>query len=137
MEERAMAIRVSCHGITWGRNGLEQCVKDLQTLGFRGFEAFAFVAEDYALARLREFQDLLKQHGLELVALYGGGNMHDSDLFDDVVEDNERLAKFLQANGARRLVLGPGSRPRGGPSREHLQTMVRCANEIRRRAPGY
>ena len=55
-----MAIRVSCHGITWGRNGLEQCVKDLQTLGFRGFEAFAFVADDYGLARLPEFQDLLK-----------------------------------------------------------------------------
>jgi inosose dehydratase len=128
-----MAIRVSCHGITWGRDGLAQCVKDLQTLGFRGFEAFAFVADDYGFSRLTEFQDLLKRHGLELVALYGGGNMHDPSLFEELVARNERLASFLQANGARRLVLGPGARPAGGPSRDDLLTMIHCAIEIGRR----
>jgi inosose dehydratase len=132
-----MAIRVSCHGITWGRDGLPQCVKDLQTLGFRGFEAFAFVADDYGFGRLPEFQELLKRHGLELVALYGGGNMHDASLFEELVARNERLARFLQANGARRLVLGPGSRPSGGPSRDDLLTMVHCANEIGRRTLNY
>ena len=132
-----MAIRVSCHGITWGRDGLPQCVKDLQTLGFRGFEAFAFVADDYGFGSLPEFQELLKRHGLELVALYGGGNMHDPSLFEELVARNERLGRFLQANGARRLVLGPGSRPSGGPSRDDLLTMVHCANEIGRRTLNY
>ena len=29
-----MAIRVSCHGITWGRDGLDNAIRDLRTLGF-------------------------------------------------------------------------------------------------------
>lgn len=128
-----MSIRVSCHGITWGRDGLLRCVEDLQTLGFHGFEAFAFVADDYGFARLSEFQELLRQHGLQLVALYGGGPMNDASRFEELVALNARLARFLEANGANRLVLGPGRRPAGGPTREDLLNYVHCMNEIGRR----
>ena len=132
-----MAIRVSCHGITWGRDGLNQCVKDLQTLGFRGFEAFAFVADDFGFERLNEFKALLEAHQLQLVALYGGGPMHDPSLFEELVARNVRLARFLAANGANRLVLGPGRRPAGGPTREQLLNQVHCMNEIGRRTLEY
>ncbi len=132
-----MSIRVSCHGITWGRNGLEQAVKDLQSLGFHGFEAFAFVVDDYGFDRMAEFKDLLAAHDLNLVALYGGGNLHDASLHDELVERNVRLARFLAANGANRLVLGPGRRPAGGPSRDQLLNQVQCANEIGRRSLEY
>lgn len=131
-----MAIRVSCHGITWGRD-LLQTVKDLQTLGFRGFEAFAFVADDYGFTRLGEFKDLLSKYGLELVALYGGGAMHDPALHEELVARNARLARFLAANGANRLVLGPGRRSPDGPSREDLLNQVQCLNEIGRRSLEY
>jgi len=131
-----MPIRVSCHGIAWGRD-LMQTVKDLQTLGFRGFEAFAWVADDYGFSRLGEFQDLLTRYGLELVALYGGGAMHDPSLHDELVARNTRLARFLAANGANRLVLGPGRRPERGPSREDLLNQVQCMNEIGRRSLEY
>lgn len=132
-----MAIRIACHGITWGRDGLLQCVRDLQTLGFRGFEAFAFVADDYGFERLDEFKRLLAEHHLQLVALYGGGAMHDASLFEEVVARNVRLARFLRANGADRLVLGPGRRPPGGPTRDHLLNAVHCMNEIGRRTLEY
>lgn len=132
-----MAIRVACHGITWGRDGLMQAIQDLRTLGFQGFEAFAFVADDYGFSRLGEFQDLLAQNDLKLIALYGGGAMHDPSLFDELVARNTRLARFLQANGADRLVLGPARRPSGGPSREDLLNQVHCMNEIGRRALEY
>jgi len=66
-----VAIRVSCHGITWGRDGLDRAIEDLRTLGFHGFEAFAFVADDYGFGRLAEFQALLARNALQLVALYG------------------------------------------------------------------
>lgn len=131
-----MAIRVACHGITWGRD-LMQTVKDLQTLGFRGFEAFAFVVDDYGFDRLSEFKDLLAQHNLQLVALYGGGPMHDVSLHDELVARNVRLARFLAANGANRLVLGPGRRPARGPSRDDLLNQVHCMNEIGRRTLEY
>ena len=132
-----MSIRVSCHGITWGRDGLDQAVKDLQTLGFHGFEAFAFVVDDFGFDRLPEFKSLLATHDLNLVALYGGGNMHDATVHGELVERNARFARFLAANGATRLVLGPGRRPAGGPSRDQLLNQVQCANEIGRRTLEY
>lgn len=132
-----MGIRVACHGITWGRDGLLNCVKDLRTLGFHGFEAFAFVADDYGFDRLTEFKDLLAENDLELVALYGGGNMHDASLHEELVAHNVRIARFLGANGAKRLVLGPGRRPSGGPTREQLLNLAHCMNEIGRRSLDY
>jgi inosose dehydratase len=132
-----VAIRVSCHGITWGRDGLERAIADLRTLGFHGFEAFAFVADDFGFGRLEEFRRLLTENALELVALYGGGNMHDASLHDEIVAHNARVARFLAANDARRLVLGPGRRPIGGPTREDLLNQVHCMNEIGRRTLEY
>jgi inosose dehydratase len=129
-----MAIRVSCHGITWGRDGLGQAIQDLRTLGFHGFEAFAFVADDFGFGKLGEFQSLLAQNALQLVALYGGGNMHDASLHEEIVAHNTRIARFLAANGANRLVLGPGRRPVGGPSRDEMLNQVHCLNEIGRRS---
>lgn len=132
-----MAIRVACHGITWGREGLMQACRDLQALGFHGFEAFAFVADDFGFQRLGEFQELLSQHNLQLVALYGGGSLHDASLYEELVARNVRLARFLRANGGDRLVLGPGRRPPGGPSREDLLNQIQVMNEIGRRTLEY
>jgi inosose dehydratase len=127
-----MPIRIACHGITWGRD-FDKTVDEISRLGFEGFEAFAFVVDDFGFAGLDQFKRKLADHGLKLVALYGGGDMHDPTQFEVNVARNVRLARFLQANGADRLVLGPGRRPRGGPSRDDLLTMVHCANEIGRR----
>jgi inosose dehydratase len=127
-----MAMRIACHGITWGRD-FDKTVDEISRLGFEGFEAFAFVVDDFGFARIGDFKKQLADHGLKLVALYGGGAMHDPSMFEVVVAQNVRLARFLAANGADRLVLGPGRRPSGGPSRDDLLTMVHCANEIGRR----
>src|SRR5438105_10627883 len=107
-------MRFSSHVITWSLDGINRAIEDLRTLCFHGFEAFAFVADDYGVSRLDAFPGLLARNALELVALYGGGNMHDPSLHDELVARNVRLARFLQANGAARLVLGPGRRPEGG-----------------------
>ena len=132
-----MAIRVSCHGITWGRDGCQQAVAEISQMGFEGFEAFAFVVDDFGFERIDEFKAILQQHGLRLVALYGGGPMHDASMMDELVARNVRLARFLQANGANRLVLGPGGRPAGGPTRDDLLNQVHCMNEIGRRTLDY
>ena len=128
-----MPIRVSCHGITWGRDGFDQAVREISQLGFEGFEAFAFVVDDFGFERIDEFRARLREQRLRLVALYGGGDMHDASRCDVLVAHNLRIARFLQLNGADRLVLGPGRRPEGGPTRDHLLNMVHCANEIGRR----
>lgn len=129
-----MAIRISCHGITWGRDAFDRAVDEISRLGFEGFEAFAFVVDDFGFERIDDFRRRLAEHRLRLVALYGGGDMHDRSQFEMVVARNARIARFLGLNGAERLVLGPGRRPPGGPTRDQLLDMVHCANEIGRRA---
>lgn len=128
-----MAIRIACHGITWGRDGFDEAVREISQLGFEGFEAFAFVVDDFGFERIDDFRAVLAQRGLKLVALYGGGAMHDPSQFDVVVASNVRIARFLRLNEADRIVLGPGRRPAGGPTRDHLLNLVHCANEIGRR----
>lgn len=130
-------IRISCHGITWGRQGFHQAVQEIASLGIHGFEAFAFVVDDFGFERLIDFKEVLAQHQLELVALYGGGKMTDPSLFEELVARNVRLARFLEANGADRLVLGPAPRPAGGPTKEQLLNQVHCMNEIGRRTLEY
>ena len=125
-------IRVACHAITWGRDGLTACLADLRDLGFGGIETFGFVADDFA-GRDDEFRRLLAAHGLRLVSLYGGGQMDDPAQRATVIEHNLRLARFLAANGAVPLTLGPGRRPPAGPSLTDLKEMAATMNEIGRR----
>lgn len=127
-------MRIACHGITWGRHGFDTAIQEISALGFTGFEAFAFVVDDFGFERLDEFKRALSERQLKLVALYGGGDLHVAERADEVTAENVRIARFLAANGAGRLVLGPGRRPAGGPSREHLHNFADCANEIGRRA---
>jgi inosose dehydratase len=125
-------IRVACHAITWGRDGLETCLDDLQDLAFQGIETFGFVVDDFT-GREAAFQDLLREHGLRLVSLYGGGQMDDPAQRATVIEQNIRLARFLAANGAVPLTLGPGRRAPGGPTPDDLAAMATTMNEIGRR----
>ena len=132
-----MSIRIACHGITWGRHGFATAIQEISALGFTGFEAFAFVVDDFGFERLDAFKQALYERQLKLVALYGGGDLHLADRFDEMVALNVHIARFLEANGADRLVLGPGRRPAGGPSREDLLNFADCANEIGRRIAEY
>jgi inosose dehydratase len=125
-------IRVACHAITWGRDGLETCLDDLRDLGFWGIETFGFVVDDFA-GREDQFRPLLAEHGLRLVSLYGGGQMDDPAQREAVVERNMVMARFLAANGAIPLTLGPGRRAPEGPTPDDLREMAATMNEIGRR----
>ena len=94
-------ICISCHGITWGRDGFDQAVAEISQLGFEGFEAFAFVVDDFGFDRIDDFGRVLKEHGLRLVALYGGGDMHDGSQHETLVARNVRIARFLALNAIR------------------------------------
>ena len=132
-----MSIRIACHGITWGRYGFATAIQEISALGFTGFEAFAFVVDDFGFERLDAFKQALYERQLKLVALYGGGDLHLAGRFEEMVALNVHIARFLGANGADRLVLGPGRRPAGGPSRDDLLNFAKCANEIGRRVAEY
>lgn len=129
-------IRLSVHAITWGGEGLQQAVEDISSQGFRGIETFDAVVKTYE-GREAEFDELLSSHGLRLVSLYGGGNMHIPAQRDEVVARNERLARFLSERGATPLTLGPGRRSEGGTTSEELREMATTMNEIGRRTQEY
>jgi inosose dehydratase len=123
-------MRIACHGITWGQANFLVAIDEVAALGFHGFETFASVMDDYQGEKFPEFRQLLRDRGLELVALYGGGAMHVASEVDAVIARNLRIAQFLSRNGADRLVLGPGRRGAQAPTPQELDTLVACATEI-------
>ena len=125
-------IQVGYHTITWGMEGFEQALDEIAALGFKGFETFAAVVDTYG-DKVSAFQDLIAQRGLELVTVYGGGPMNEAHRMDEMIARNVGFAKFLEANGADRLVLGGGSRAPGGPADDDLRNQAHCMNEIGRR----
>ena len=122
-------FKLACHQITWGRD-LDGALNDISEFGYKGTETFAFVIDDF-VGREDELIEKIKSKGLQLTALYGGGNMHVAGEEKEVIETNLRIARFLKLAGADRLVLGPGrGRPEPRPSDEEIKTMARVAEEI-------
>ena len=129
-------IRFGVHAITWGATGLRQAVQDISSQGFRGIETFDAEVKNFA-GREAELDSLLGDHGLRLVSLYGGGNMHIPEQREEVIARNERLARFLGERGAIPLTLGPGRRSPGGTTAAELREMAATCNEIGKRSQEY
>ncbi len=127
MSSTPYAPPVSCHLITWG-DDFETGLAEAATLGYRACETFTHIALQYE-DRLEEFKDLLAGHGFRLSALYGGGRFSDPTQRDEVIAYNERVARFLVANGADRIVFGPaGPRTPGGTTLEELKEAAKTIN---------
>jgi inosose dehydratase len=125
-------MRVACHTITWGEPQLDLALEEISALGFSAFETFASVVDQYE-SQIDTFKSKLDHHGLRLISLYGGGDLHLADRAQDVIERNVRIAEFLSANGADRMVLGPARRSAEAPSTQELAQFAKTANEIGKR----
>jgi inosose dehydratase len=127
-----MAVRLSCHAITWGPDTLG-AMKDISDFEFEGIECFTQVSDQYR-DNPDLFRRVLDDHGLKLVALYGGGKML-RDTRDADIEYNERVAQFVAAVGGDRMMLGGGDRRRDADGRDHfteddLRDMCETMNRI-------
>lgn len=127
-------MQVACHAITWGPAGFDRAIEEIHQLGFHAIEPFSNVIDSFGFDRIDAFRDVLSAHDLRLIALYGGGAMHDPSMVDVAIASNLRIARFLAANDADILVLGPGRRGLQPPSEVDLLTLAHCANEIGRRS---
>lgn len=122
---------ISCHLITWGEH-FEQGLREIEELGFHACEPFPRNALTYE-QHPEEFRDLLASYHLRLSALYGGGRFSDPARRAELKAYNTRLARFLSAIGADRLVLGPGGPRRpGGTTDEELREAAKTINEVAR-----
>lgn len=125
-----MPPRISAHLITWG-DEFVTALDEVSSLGYTACETFTHIAMRYEDS-IDEFRELLDSRGLRLSALYGGGRFSDPSRRDEVIAYNERVARFLAANGADRIVFGPGGpRTEGGTTTEALKeaavTMTKAA----------
>ena len=127
MSSESYAPPVSCHLITWG-DDFETGMAEAAALGYTACETFTHLALQYE-DRMDEFKDLLSSHGFRLSALYGGGRFSDPTQRDEVIAYNERVARFLVANGADRIVFGPaGPRTDGGMTLDELKEAAKTIN---------
>lgn len=128
----AFAPPVSCHLITWGDDFVTG-LREAGELGYTACETFTHIALQYE-ERVEEFKGLLAGAGFRLSALYGGGRFSDPAKRQHVISYNERVARFLVANGADRIVFGPaGPRTEGGTTLDELKTAAATINEAAKR----
>lgn len=121
---------VSCHLITWGQD-LETGMREASELGYRACETFTQHALAYE-GRVDEYKQTLASHNLRLSALYAGGSFGDASKRQEVIEFNERVARFLAAVGVDRIVFGPG-RFDGKPGPDDLRRIAETINEAAKR----
>lgn len=118
----------------WGlesEEDLKTALGDMKELGFHYFENFNGMADLYE-GREEEFNSLVKEYGLEFVALYH----YIRDMEADNVEESRKYLEFCKKTGAKILnIQAPGRE--GKPSQEHLQKLSEIFNEIGKMAKEY
>ena len=126
-------FRIGYQLLSWGRyyplSWWDGC-RDLAALGFRGVEGEDVICQIYE-GRLEEFRARMKQYGLKLAALYSSCDLENPKESFHNVEDNLEAARFLQAMGAKVLVIGGFESPK--PADEDIKRMAGAANELGRR----
>lgn len=125
-------FRIGHTGITWGYDAqaTEQAVKDVAQLGYRAYETFGFVLEQYA-QKSGGFGAVLERYGIPLAAAYCPTRFYGpADAAEDI-EQVTRWAELARGLGATTIVLQAGQR-RPEPYGEY-KGMAEVFDEIGRR----
>jgi inosose dehydratase len=126
-------FRIGHTGITWGYGAaqMEEALRDTAELGYRAFETFGSVLEQFERDRPGGFGALLQRYGIPLSAAYCGTAFYDPAQGEADVEQVAKWAEVAKSLGATTIVL------QGGQRREEPYTqwegMASVFNEIARR----
>src|SRR5205085_11964946 len=119
--------------ITWGGDD-RQAINDISDAGFRGIQLRANVLKEFG-EQPKALADLLKQHGLQFVALSGGGPR--GNTFDEAEEvaTQVKQATFLRDAGGLYLQMTDSSRPKTGrPAADDFKRLGHLLSEVGKRA---
>jgi inosose dehydratase len=128
------AFRIGYQLLSWGRYYPKDWWAGCQALGelgFAGVEGEYTITENYE-GRWEEFRRQMAKYGVQLAALYSTSDLQKTDQVYQNLTNNLQAAAFLQAMGARVLVIG-GSEA-SPPTDDDFKRMADTANELGRRA---
>ncbi len=126
-------FRIGYQLLSWGRyyplSWWEGC-RDLAALGFHGVEGENTIADVYE-GRREEFLTKMQQMGLKLAALYSTSDLERTREVYQNFTQNLEAAEFLQAAGAKVLVVGGTESPPA--TDEAIRRLAATGNELGRR----
>ena len=128
----ASEIRFGYAAITWGGDD-RQAINDISDAGFRGIQLRANVLKEFG-EQPKALGDLLKQHGLQFVALSGGGPRGNTFNEAEEVATQVKQATFLRDAGGLYLQMTDSSRPKTGrPAADDFKRLGHLLTEVGKR----
>ena len=113
----ARQLRIGCTSLVWGvfpraPEPLEAAVRDMSELGYKGFETFGQVLEDWD--NKGTLQRLIAEHKIPLVSAYAPLNVIDPAVRKDQIATIVRWGTILKKYGASFIVIEAGGIKRTG-----------------------
>ncbi|HJQ26959.1 MAG TPA: sugar phosphate isomerase/epimerase [Blastocatellia bacterium] len=128
----ASEIRFGYAAITWGGDD-RQAIQDITDAGFRGIQLRANALKEFG-DQPKALGDLLKQHGLQFVALSGGGPRGNTFNEADEVATQVKQATFLRDASGLYLQMTDSTRPKAGqPAADDFKRLGHLLTEVGKR----
>ena len=125
-------IRFGYAAITWGGDDL-QAIKDVSEVGFRGIQLRSNLLKEFG-DKPKTISDILKQHGLQFVALSGGGPRGNNYNEAEEIATQVRHATFMRDAGGLYLQMTDSARPKDRkPQPDDFKKLGRLLTEIGKR----
>ncbi len=124
-------MKIGHTGITWGIPGdVEAAYRDTAELGYRGFETFAFLIQEWN-QKAGGYRALVDRFGIPTAAAYCYKEWIDPATAQAELEAAKREADALRAlPGGETLVVQGGRRPSEGYSGEQFQRLADALNGL-------
>jgi inosose dehydratase len=141
-------VRTAYHTICWGGvtgdpvgvtsikdlfyrsyGDITRAVDEIAELGFDGFEAFDGNVMDYE-GDLDAFRSIIQRAGIDLLAVYSGGNFVFNEIRQEELSRVRRAAAVAGQLEARYLVVGGGAQRAGGPADGDYSRLAATLDEI-------
>jgi inosose dehydratase len=113
----AKQLRIGCTSLVWGvfpraPEPLEPAVRDMSELGYKGWETFGQVLEDWD--KKGTLDKLISQYKIPLISAYAPMNVIDPSVRKNEIEMIVRWGKILRKYGGNFLVIEAGGAKRAG-----------------------
>ena len=129
----AKQLRIGCTALVWNAfprapEALETAVRDMSELGYKGFETFGEVIEDWD--KKGTLEKLIAQYKIPLISAYSTLDVINPAARNDEIATIVRWGKILQKHGANFMVIAVrGAKREGYDFAAHRANIVASLND--------